>query len=821
VDDYEELNDTLEANKEARKEALENSKAEAGSAEIMSQKLEELSKKENKSNAEKKQMQYYVDELNKIVPDLNLKYDAEKDALNKSTDAIRSNIKAQKDLAIAKAYQENMAAIAKDMADAQMKLDEATQQNTKNEIALKEAKEATEKAYQKYIETGEKAGSKEMEAWANATIAYKNAQENCNKSQKTVDDLKNKMSDLNKEYDKTDQYAQKSLNSADLEKKLSELTDLAKKKGKEIPKEIANSIREGTYAVPESVNEMKSLIKYDDMLKNAKENGIELLKSLTDGIASGNLKPSEAVKQMQNLISFSDVLKKAEQAGVDIPEKMKQKIAEGKLKPKEAADQVQTLIDFSNALKKADIAGEEIPESIKNKILEGKLKPEDAVNQMQALISFNDMLAEAGMAGQTVPENIQKAVLERKLSPAEAVAEMNRLLIKKADTLGPELYKSGVSGSERFTSGVNAGKDKAHNAGYFLGKGVADGTSAASDELWSAGINIANTLLSAVTSKQGLDEHSPSNKGVKIGKFAVQGVVNGVNSSAKGAAASMVHLAQMMSQTAKTNKSFDFENIGKNMITSYTNGVNASEKKAVSSVTDIVNKTVATLVKQNPKAKAEFQNAGKELISTYSNAIKTQTDASIKSVTASINKFAQQAQSQYDELVNKRKALAQTLDGNDRLLTKDDSGNTLLTDLSKSKNEIQAYGKNLEALKKTMPKALMEEITSMSFEDGKAYTDALMKMSKKERDTYVKTWTEREKAIKSVSDKFYADQIKSVQTKFNDDISKILEQTANKTTSIGQQTVNGMVKGMLSKQKELKGASKTLADAILKQFKKT
>ena len=120
-----------------------------------------------------------------------------------------------------------------------------------------------------------------------------------------------------------------------------------------------------------------------------------------------------------------------------------------------------------------------------------------------------------------------------------------------------------------------------------------------------------------------------------------------------------------------------------------------------------------------------------------------------------------------------------------------------------------------------MPKALMEEITSMSFEDGKAYTDALMKMSKKERDTYVKTWTEREKAIKSVSDKFYADQIKSVQTKFNDDISKILEQTANKTTSIGQQTVNGMVKGMLSKQKELKGASKTLADAILKQFKKT
>ena len=103
-----------------------------------------------------------------------------------------------------------MAAIAKDMADAQIKLDEATQQTTKNEIALKEAKEATRKAYEDYAATGFDTASKEAGAWLKANDAQATAQQNYDKSQKAVEDLKNKMSSLNAEYDKTDQYARKS-----------------------------------------------------------------------------------------------------------------------------------------------------------------------------------------------------------------------------------------------------------------------------------------------------------------------------------------------------------------------------------------------------------------------------------------------------------------------------------------------------------------------------------------------------------------------------------------------------------------------------------
>ena len=96
-------------------------------------------------------MQYYVDRLNELIPELNLKYNQEKDALNKSTDAINKNIKAQKNLALAKAAQENLNEIAKDVADIEIKLADAVEQHAKNEEKLAVAKAKTVKAQEAWV----------------------------------------------------------------------------------------------------------------------------------------------------------------------------------------------------------------------------------------------------------------------------------------------------------------------------------------------------------------------------------------------------------------------------------------------------------------------------------------------------------------------------------------------------------------------------------------------------------------------------------------------------------------------------------------------
>lgn len=551
VDEYEALNETLEENKKTRQESVDAAKAEVGSADIMAQKLDDLSKKENKSNAEKKQMQYYVEELNKIVPDLNLKYDAEKDALNKSTDAIRSNIKAQKDLAIAKAYQENMAAIAKDMADAQIKLDEATQQTTKNEIALKEAKEATQKAYKEYAETGFDAASKEADAWLKANDAQATAQQNYDKSQKAVEDLKNKMSSLNAEYDKTDKYAQKSLDSADLEKKLAEFTALAKKKGREIPEEIANSIREGAYAVPESVDELGSLIQYDDMIKTAKKNGYDVPKFISDGISSGKLKPAQAVKMMQKEIEFSDMLNKSKAAGTLVPENIRNAVIQGKMKPSDAVHAMESLVEFNKLLNDSKIAGDQVPENIRNAVLNGKMKPADAAQQVQNLVTFQTLLAKSVAAGNDVPENIKQAVMAGKTKPKDAVNQMVSGMVETANAGKPKMKTSGKEISAGFEDGINskqksvksAGKNLASSGrsgaksqsswfdlGAYAGQGFIDGLSAMTADAMSQAMNFVTSAMNA--GKRAQKSRSPSRKWRdEIGMMAGAGYAIGLDNS--------------------------------------------------------------------------------------------------------------------------------------------------------------------------------------------------------------------------------------------------------------------------------------------------
>lgn len=148
------LNDTLKDSKKVREENTNSAKTEGKEADFLFRKLQELMGVEEKSVSQKEQIKNIVDQLNEAIPDLGLAYDAEKDKLNKSTEAIRENIKAQKDLLLAKAAQKNQAKIAEDIANIEMQQGELIKQNTKNQDAYTTAHEKTEAAKEKWMKTG-------------------------------------------------------------------------------------------------------------------------------------------------------------------------------------------------------------------------------------------------------------------------------------------------------------------------------------------------------------------------------------------------------------------------------------------------------------------------------------------------------------------------------------------------------------------------------------------------------------------------------------------------------------------------------------------
>jgi TP901 family phage tail tape measure protein len=132
-----------EKSKAAREQEIQSIYAQAASAEIYAQKLDELMGKEQKSAADKQLIKTYVDQLNGSVEGLNLQYDAEADKLNQSTSAIYQKIDAYKQQAIAQAYQNQMQQVANDLVETEMRLDEI---RTKKAETLSQIRMSTNQA---------------------------------------------------------------------------------------------------------------------------------------------------------------------------------------------------------------------------------------------------------------------------------------------------------------------------------------------------------------------------------------------------------------------------------------------------------------------------------------------------------------------------------------------------------------------------------------------------------------------------------------------------------------------------------------------------
>lgn len=108
--------------KAGNQEGINAAKASGAEVDLYKQKLMSLMEKEKKSAGDKALIKTYVDKLNGAIDGLNLKYDVEKDKLNKTSKAIENKIEKYKKAALVKAYEDLITEAAKKEAEEQMKL---------------------------------------------------------------------------------------------------------------------------------------------------------------------------------------------------------------------------------------------------------------------------------------------------------------------------------------------------------------------------------------------------------------------------------------------------------------------------------------------------------------------------------------------------------------------------------------------------------------------------------------------------------------------------------------------------------------------------
>ena len=509
-------------------------------------KLKSLISIQKKDAGTKQQIKSTVQQLNDILPDLNLQYDEQKDKLNKSTAAIGKNIKALKEQAMAKAYQSGMENAAEKVAEAEVANQNATEKYTE---ALEKKNAAQEKFDKLEKEKGLGSGNKELAKAAEDLMKYEKSLQT---TEKALDKSKKNLNAANKELTT---YSDKFTTQTNYSDFLSNLDKLAKDAGikaKKIPETVLENIKARNYKAPTTGEGLKRLINLDGLIQQAQEAGIEIPQYLLQGISDGSINFQTAIDQMNNLINFNDAVQKAGLSGKEISEELVQSIMQGKTSVNDAIKQLQSGSDASPLEK---------PKKITKKDANEIKKDIDSVGKGQIpgvkTSGFASSMNAVSKKGKTTAEDVSKSKKD---------IEKNTKLKASNNTAAAKKTYSGYTteGKKAVTTTKKTGKE--------ISKNGASGASSASSQWKSAGSKNAKSYISGLSSQKGSVQKAGktlstaaktgANSGkagfVSAGKNMAAGVASGIHAGTPfvaAAARSAVRVAVAAARSAAKIKS--------------------------------------------------------------------------------------------------------------------------------------------------------------------------------------------------------------------------------------------------------------------------
>lgn len=443
---------------------VDSTRANGVQADNLYRQLTKLMKVEHKTAGTKAQIASVVKQLNSLLSGLNLEYDKEADKLNKSTSAIKKNIEALKEQAMAKAYQNGMESAAKKSAEAEIAYKEALEDRAKAQEKVK----ATQKEFDKRkSEVGLGSGDKKLEKLGEDLITYKKALQEADGA------VKKSSKNLNDAHKELDTYTDKYTAQANYTEYLKSLDDLAKQakiKASDIPKSVGEGIKQGVYANPTSGKELKSLIKLDDLansdqLAKMQEQGMKIPQYLAQGISDGSVSFKTAATQLGNAINWEDLIQQVKDKGKEVPDSIAQGISSGQYAVPTSIKAVKNLITFEDLKAKALQGGIEVPDYLANGITSGSMKPEEAVKALSNLVSFQDMIDKAGIEGSKVPTELATRVAQGQISVQAAVKQLTDGVKKDFDKAEKDTSKSkkNIENNTTLKTANNSGAAKSFN----------------------------------------------------------------------------------------------------------------------------------------------------------------------------------------------------------------------------------------------------------------------------------------------------------------------------------------------------------------------
>ena len=661
--EQDEVADSIRSMKKENENNVSEVRTQGVQADNLLSKLKSLISIQKKGAGTKQQIKSTVQQLNDILPDLNLQYDEQKDKLNKSTAAIEKNIKALKEQAMAKAYQSGMENAAEKVAKAEIANQNATDKYTQ---ALEKKNKAQEKFDKLEKEKGLGSGNKELAKAAEDLMKYEKSLQT---TEKALDKSEKNLDTANKELAT---YSDKFTTQTNYSDFLSNLDKLAKDAGikaKKIPETVLENIKAGNYKAPTTGEGLNRLINLDGLIQQAQEAGIEIPQYLLQGISDGSINFQSAINQMNTLLDFSSAAEKAGISGKEIPEELAQSIMQGKISVDEAINQLLSGSEEKMAKIKKNV------EDIGN----GKIK---GINTSAYTSSLNTVSQKAKSTAKDTDKSNKDIKKNSKLKGTNNTAaakqtygayktegEKAKNTVKKT---GKELGKSGATSvasttsqwksagsknAKSYISGIASQKGAAQKAGKTLSTSAKTGASSGKAGFVSAGRNMAAGIASgihsgtpfvtaaarsavraAVKAAQKAGEIKSPSRVMKneVGKYLPLGMAAGIKDNTD----SVVNASRSMCASALTasadeldihSPSRKFKNIiGKNIPKGIAKGVRESKSELVGEMESVVNEALSAA--QNASKNGNYSEIGSNLLSGLSTSLSTSKSRSSETI---------------------------------------------------------------------------------------------------------------------------------------------------------------------------------------------
>lgn len=413
---------------------------------------------------------------------------------------------------------------------------------------------------------------------------------------------------------------------------------------------------------------------------------------------------------------------------------------------------------------------------------------------------------------------------------------------KELEKYEKKTKKSGQKATDEYKEGLELGKNKAGKKASEIGKlvtkklketktkeagenfvqGLKDGMEKGkqSSGLITTVTKIAGDALTALKKK--LDIHSPSKETAKIGRFFTSGLAEGIEKAYETVGKAVSKLAKKsLSQLKAANKTGKYSDIGTKVSEAYANGITKQEQKAEKAVKKLVDRAVKKAQKEtkNKKSKESFKKLGENLAESFSTAFSKAAEKAAEKVQKKIESMTSSVQEKYDAVKDLQDDLQSRLSSGD-LFTKDDDGKITLADFKSETAKIIQYGKNMEALKKTLFPELMTEIAALDTSDGLDLTTKLLSLNGQELAAYNKAYTDKINASKKVANTYYAERVKQIKDNYTKQVKTVMAGLEKQLENIGENAMKGFVKGFNSKSAELNKSAKQLKKTLVSSIKK-